>query len=829
MHLFFMGCLFCTFTVTFAHNSSYPFTLQKVFSYGDGRAIRLVPVDLENDGTDEFLFLCKEEDKINYSIRLFRSFQEQVIAQRNYPVETLYDVFCFTTIEGESRICAGLKEGNKIYLDILDGKLNLVNRFFIVEGHDNNRSGSWDGNGRPLAGADLNGDGHQEILFVVQANYDAFPRGLWAIDLYNSKIFWSYQTGPTVKPPLVVADLNHDGKPEILFGSSAKDNGNRTHHTDDKHSYLFMLNANGQPLWIEPMGGLSSNCSVRSAQIVGDASPKVFTQYQQSRSSNDFSRITRWDALEKTIEAEKGESLSLHDNGFVIHDINNDGRNEILISVDSILKPEIILYSDSLSQISRIAPPTNMAQLLVADLNNDGLTELIASSATDKDKKTVIYNYRYKMIACLDMYGELGVIRQGRAQPNLLHIHNSKGSALYRMVPTPLVQRYPVKTILLSFIAGALAVILFQLLRYQFQSSLSAAGLNTGFIEHHPLGILWVTPKGHVKTYNHEAAVLFGMDERTGKLLILPDPKVFRQKLDDIEKHGKRCGPFCDKIELQINGRQFKLHVFPLRRFFLKKNYLILAEEITYRSVAEQAVLWTDIAQRLAHELKNPLATIQFTLQRLQAVYAQDNLTSRAKYDGYVESSLEEIQRLRRVMDGFQKITRIQEPEKRWVRVVEFMDGIESKLNTWVPKNIKFSIELESDLPDICIDPDQFHSLFFNLVDNATKAFTGEGRIEIRATRGERLSLGKRVGYKQWVFFEINDNGSGITEEHLDTIFDPYVSHREQGTGLGLTICKKIVEDHGGQIRIESKEGIGTHVTIKLPVKDDDRLDGDDV
>ena len=240
--------------------------------------------------------------------------------------------------------------------------------------------------------------------------------------------------------------------------------------------------------------------------------------------------------------------------------------------------------------------------------------------------------------------------------------------------------------------------------------------------------------------------------------------------------------------------------------------------DLSEKSRSQKALLWSGLAQKLAHEIKNPLSTVLLTLQRLQMAYQEDKVTHMEKYDKYSQSALEEVERLRKVTDGFMKFTRIKPPEFKIKSVVDVINKIENRTREWLPDKVRFKVDMEENLGDIRIDQDQIQTLFYNLFDNAVKAMGGKGRLSLRVSLAEWIAPMKKEGKTDRILFEVSDTGCGISEDQVDALFEPYVSLREKGTGLGLTICKRIVEDHEGTVTIKSKTNSGTTVIVELPV-----------
>lgn len=220
---------------------------------------------------------------------------------------------------------------------------------------------------------------------------------------------------------------------------------------------------------------------------------------------------------------------------------------------------------------------------------------------------------------------------------------------------------------------------------------------------------------------------------------------------------------------------------------------------------AERIAAWRDVARTLAHEIKNPLTPIQLSLRRLRkrltGIEAQDKGTS---------ESLEIIDRqldvLRDLASEFSNFARAPKLEPKPVNPNSIVSEIISFYRSSTG-NVSFVEELEHDIGPILADPGQLGRAFGNIVKNAVDAMPDGGKLCASTTLEGN-----------WVKVEFRDNGSGIPEDALSRVFDPYFTTKGRGTGLGLAIVQQIVESHGGSIHIQSEPGKGTQVTLKLPV-----------
>jgi two-component system NtrC family sensor kinase len=162
---------------------------------------------------------------------------------------------------------------------------------------------------------------------------------------------------------------------------------------------------------------------------------------------------------------------------------------------------------------------------------------------------------------------------------------------------------------------------------------------------------------------------------------------------------------------------------------------------------------------------------------------------------------------VKRLLD-FAKQTK---PQKKTTDVNTLIDNIVLLVRNQTSfRNIAIDRELADGLPEILCDNDQIQQVFINIILNAAEAMTGGGRLTIRSARSTD---------GQFVTISFADTGPGIPEERREKIFDPFFTTKEHGTGLGLSISYGIVEQHGGDISVESTPGAGSTFTIQLPVQ----------
>ena len=223
---------------------------------------------------------------------------------------------------------------------------------------------------------------------------------------------------------------------------------------------------------------------------------------------------------------------------------------------------------------------------------------------------------------------------------------------------------------------------------------------------------------------------------------------------------------------------------------------ILIVEDVTDLVKAQKAQAWKEVARRIAHEIKNPLTPITLNAERIRRQFRKGNPQIEEIIDKAVDSILAEVEVIKRLIDEFRRFARLPLPEKK---ITDINELIRSTIEPYENK-IKINFNLE-DIPQIPVDRSLMREVFTNLIDNSIEAGATEFNVSTTTRDGK-------------VFIVFRDDGPGIPEEIADKLFAPYVSTKEEGWGLGLSIVKKIVEDHGGKIYTVDRNTF----VIELPV-----------
>lgn len=231
-----------------------------------------------------------------------------------------------------------------------------------------------------------------------------------------------------------------------------------------------------------------------------------------------------------------------------------------------------------------------------------------------------------------------------------------------------------------------------------------------------------------------------------------------------------------------------------------------LAESRERLRQTERLAAAEEVARRVAHEIKNPLSPIALTLEGLVKTRQRRPQEFDAAFDEAVRTIKEEIQRIRGILEDFSRFGRLPVARPR----PSDLNGVVRRALTLYAENsaqARLVADLDPALPPVSIDPDRMSEVINNLVGNAVQALGETGGTITVTTRP--VAGGAEI--------RVRDTGPGLPEDVLRRLFEPYVSARPGGTGLGMAIARRIVLDHGGRIEADNQPAGGAEVRILLP------------
>lgn len=328
-------------------------------------------------------------------------------------------------------------------------------------------------------------------------------------------------------------------------------------------------------------------------------------------------------------------------------------------------------------------------------------------------------------------------------------------------------------------------------------------------------GVISVDMGGHITTANRRACELLQIDQvhavgKTFRSLVSDENyRLFAGIVRSMQQNSlvslqKEVRILVDKEPIPLS-----IHVSILKNDAGEEiGRILVFDDMTPMVNAQRAAAWTEVARRIAHEIKNPLTPIRLSAERLAKKFGAQ--IQDPAFQDSIRMIVSQVDDMRILVNEFSQFARL--PQLRTIpgqmnQVLKQTAMIYVESHT----NIEFKLIFAPHLPDFKFDPDQMKRVFVNLIDNAIAAVQNEPqpKIEIKTEYQTQHQVLK---------ISIADNGVGIPQRDRARVFEPYFSTKEKGTGLGLPIVKSIIEDHSGIIRALENLPQGTKMYIEMPV-----------
>ncbi|WP_299420303.1 PAS domain-containing sensor histidine kinase [uncultured Shimia sp.] len=342
-------------------------------------------------------------------------------------------------------------------------------------------------------------------------------------------------------------------------------------------------------------------------------------------------------------------------------------------------------------------------------------------------------------------------------------------------------------------------------------------------------GVVGLDSDGKVAFVNRSAQRLLEWDEDRQEMPLSLAVPEFGPLFEGLKSSGKEVAQ--EEVKVSRSGRLENLLVRMATRRRddgSLEGYVVAFDDVTDLVTAQRMAAWGDVARRIAHEIKNPLTPIQLSAERIRRKFASKVGEESDQLEQMTEVIVRQTNDLRRIVDEFSKFARMPEPVRKAVEVVELVSGAVLLQESGQP-DVRFQRDICDGPLAADLDATMISQALTNLIKNAGEAT--ESLQEKGASDGYvpevHVSLIQEAGE---AVVRIADNGIGLPEDRA-RLFEPYVTTRDKGTGLGLPIVKKIIEEHGGQLALldapvfDNNSHAGAMAEIRLPLSQQSAAD----
>jgi nitrogen fixation/metabolism regulation signal transduction histidine kinase len=337
-------------------------------------------------------------------------------------------------------------------------------------------------------------------------------------------------------------------------------------------------------------------------------------------------------------------------------------------------------------------------------------------------------------------------------------------------------------------------------------------------LAHLSSGVIVINNAMEIKSFNIAASKILQVDLSKNKDKLITTISIKNKSLKDFvasiqeeiqifskKKQTESIKQF--EIKYEKNNQVLLLQITPLPQNRLN-NFVLMIDDISMMIQAQRDAARSEVARRLAHEIKNPLTPIQLSAERIKhKLEAKLNKEDTDVLNKAVATIVNQVDAMKTMVNEFSEYARAPKLNLELININKFIKEISYLFEN---SGIKISTKLSKDLPEIKLDVNMMRQVLINLIQNAQDAMANNTKKSIIQIKTNKL--------KNYIALSIEDNGPGFKMDILKKAFEPYVTTKSHGTGLGLAIVKKIIEEHDGYITIENVKSGGAIIIIQLPI-----------
>ena len=777
--------------------------------------------DFDQDGISEKVSIFRKNDR-GMSILELTNSSLTIVQDFNFSIETplKYESILFADIDNDLKddLFVFYPNRDSVFLDIIEYKEEFPrHKYFITSKPDSVTRELWDVDIYPIGLKNINNEKH--IYFYILGQYCHYPRNVYDYNISKRRIENVFVTNAWFLQAFFF-DITNDGTDELIISTYAAGNISDDKKFSDQNAYLFILDLNLK-LIFDPIVSYRSAAGILINKVTYDFNNYII--FTKMRSTSTFqSNINLLDKYGKIINSNTIYGKSYFS---IISNQLNKKKSILFFLLDN----TIYRLNNNLVPIKKTLLPKQMGLLKIISFNDD-FDNVVLTMAIKQPYELIAYSKDLKKIGELKATNQIKrsdfrytitekLVGQEK-NTKYFHFNGFKKNFLLSIKENPH-HRFLYLYFLLTFFIIFLLVIG----THQIGKRIS---LYLNYFIHSlrdsSTGILVVNGLGKIIYKNfrlHEILSVGNINDKNTDYKTLLSP--YKELIDIIDSAIKNDKKITQKFTIPkgdeiING---EIRVIPFVSFFrMTYAYTIEISDFSKMLLSDRMKSWSSTAQKIAHDIKTPLSTIQLNLKAIQRRMEKEDVPNQEKYNEDISRIRDELERIKTLSKNFLKFANLDKPDYKKVNIKELIKNSFKQFDNYTNENIHIEFDFDEDAKYVKADPNQLEQLFHILIENSIDSMKGKGTIKVSCTLIHDL---ENTNIK-WVEIEFSDNGCGISEENLSKVFEPYFTTKVDGTGFGLALAHKIIKDHNGKINIYSKENIGTTIRILLPATDNNKL-----
>lgn len=701
---------------------------------------------------------------------------------------------------------------------------------------------NWDGYYYFVGSYDINDDDSPDMIFAISTGLHVYPREVFAYDLQAKERLWTYKSANAIKAEHMT-DLDGDDVPEIIVAGDAPHNGAVKGTQTDDRCRLMILDISGEELWIREFGKGSNACNV-------EPTPSEDRNRTKLAVSVTYPHRQEGMADGKVIDKKGKTDLYILDalTGNAVNSIAIDGVANTMISYKFEKSPSgeiavsfedgtIRVFDDKLGPVRKRNFGADIRVHSVYDLNSDGYPEYCISSTRgkalilDQSLNDIAFHFDTRFIGAFTSFA---LAKSNGEKPFKLFLTGSliSGKVVTKRFLIPDIAPFGGYEYLLWFLGRhgksigpfviiALLIVWIVLLKRRQGKQRS---FYRSIVGNDSLGVIHVS-KGIFVTANRKAEIYldFSSERLRGRVfsLLIDSPGLEELKTNLTDLAAAPEDQFFN-VGTNIKGKSEELEV---RVIMMKTKRDQPVEYLLLLARPEMSKKeWLTLAKGIAHDTKNPSGLASTQLSSLSAELRSDANLSRDDIISKIEKANSNIKRSLDRVNMFAGIVKELKITPAKTSINNYLKDYAVIRKLSVPRGMSLKFEASLSMPDILLDPKYFELALDNLLHNSIDAISPKGTGSITISSGvDTVPFKTDYGEKltKSVSISFSDTGTGIPEENLLSIFNlDFSTKKGKGLGMGLYQVKRIIEEHGGKIQVDSYEGEGTTFTIYLPVEE---------